>query len=426
MISITLDFHARRPSVTIAGMRAAEVVSRARTAYDGWLIVGVVFLAAALSIGSSSYAFGLFVEPLERTFGWQRAAISASLSFMAVGSITSPIIGRLMDRHGARLIMAVSLVVMSISFLMRPLMTELWHWYALSFLQFVCFAGASSLPAGRLVAIWFPRSRGRVMGITMMGNNFGGATMPYITWVVLASASWRAAFVVLGAIGLGIAVLTILLIHENFNRGAGRSDDEGQGPHAGPALTGSTVREALGTGSFYTMTLALTLATVTYSGILPWVSAHLANEGMSPGLVVRAVTVLAIFGMMGKLAFGYLADRITARRSMMLCLGGQGFFVLMMVVYSSEPMVWISVPLFGFCMGAYGVLSTLVVQESFGVKYFGSISGLIGVPGVVSLVGGPLLAGASFDITGSYGPAFTSVAVMFAVAILLLTQVGRS
>ena len=130
--------------------------------------------------------------------------------------------------------------------------------------------------------------------------------------------------------------------------------------------------------------------------------------------------------MGGKLAFGSLADRITARRAMMLCLAGQAFFIMLTVAYPSQPFVWISVPLFGLCMGGYGVLWALIVQETFGVKYFGSISGLISVPTVVSLVGGPLLAGASFDITGSYGPAFIIVAVMFAVAILMLTQVRRS
>ena len=91
-------------------MRASELVLRARRSYYGWLIVGVVFLASGMLIGTGSYAFGLFVEPLEDYFDWQRTAIQASLSFMAVGSLTGPLIGRVMDRHGARLVMSARLL----------------------------------------------------------------------------------------------------------------------------------------------------------------------------------------------------------------------------------------------------------------------------------------------------------------------------
>ena len=81
-----------------------------------------------------------------------------------------------------------------VSYLLRPMMTELWHWYALSFIQYLGFSGASILPAGRLVGIWFQRSRGRVMGITLMGNNFGGITFPPLTTLALGM-SWHWAFI---------------------------------------------------------------------------------------------------------------------------------------------------------------------------------------------------------------------------------------
>ena len=155
-----------------------------RREYDGLLIVGIVFLSSALSIGASNYAFGFYVEPLEETFGWSRTAISASLSFGAIGSLTAPLLGRFMDNYGARPLLAGSLALFGLSFVLRPLMTELWHFYALSFLQFFMFSGMNMLPAGRLVGLWFPKSKGRAMGFAMMGNNFGGLTVPVLTGYV--------------------------------------------------------------------------------------------------------------------------------------------------------------------------------------------------------------------------------------------------
>ena len=103
--------------------------------YRGWWVISAPFLASALSVGAGQYGFGLFIEPLEDAFGWNRSQISASLSFTAVGSLIAPFVGRVMDRHGAKYIMAGSMGLIAISYLLRPLMTELWHWYALSLIQ---------------------------------------------------------------------------------------------------------------------------------------------------------------------------------------------------------------------------------------------------------------------------------------------------
>ena len=403
-------------------MRARDLAARARAGYDGWIIVGVVFLAAGLTIGTSNYAFGLFVEPLERTFDWPRTAISASLSFMAISSVTAPMIGRAMDRYGARPIMAASLVVFGTSFLARPFIQELWHLYALSFVEFVAFSGATALPAGRLVGLWFPDRRGRMMGVATMGINFGGLTMPLLVGAVMASGgddeSWRAAYAVIGCIAFALAAVSLAVVHERTGAGGAGV----QPPTTVPALSGWTVREALRTRGFYALTLSITLGNFTYGAVLPHVGAHLKVEGLSDSVVLAAVALMATFGMAGKLAFGFVAESITARRTLMLTLSGQFLAVLLMVAGPSGPLVWLSVPMYGLFMGSFGVLSTLVVQESYGLRYFGSISGLVGMASVVSMVLGPVLAGASADFTGGYGPTFAGIAVVFVVAALTLTQ----
>ena len=389
-------------------------------AYYGWLVVAIVFLSSALSIGPA-YAFGLFIEPLEDSFGWRRTAISLSLSFGAVGSLTSPLPGRIMDRYGTRPLMAGSLAVMGISFLLRPLMTELWHWYALSFLQYVALSGATGLPVGRLVGVWFQRSRGRVMGIATMGNNFGGLTVPLMTGFLLASGNWQAAYLLLGSLAFLIALLSLALIREHPPEAARASPETPSTPT--PALTGWTVRDAVRSRSFYVLAISLTLGSFTYSGVLPQVADHLIVEGMSRTTVPFAISLLAAFGMVGKLSFGYLSERYTARRMMMVSLSGQVVFIALMVAFPTPPIAWIAVSLFGLFMGSYGALISLVIQDNFGLKNFGTISGLIMMASVVSFFAGPVLAGRSYDVTGHYTVGFIAVAVMFAIAVVALTKV---
>jgi MFS family permease len=401
-------------------MRAPYALLHAQLPFHGWLIVTVTFLASALSIGPG-YAFGLFIDPLQDDFGWQRTAVSLSLSFAAVGSLTSPLLGRFMDRYGARPLMAVSMVIMGTSFLLRPLMTELWHWYALSFLQYLAFSGSAGLPAGRLVGIWFAKSRGRVMGITTMGNNFGGFTVPLITGFLLASGNWEAAFLILAGLSYFIAVLSIVVIRERPELGPDAPSD-GETGALPPELVGWTVREALRSSTFYAIAVALSLGAFTYSAVLPQISDHLIAQGMSRTTAPFAISLLAAFGMMGKLSFGYLSERFTARRMLMVSLSGQIVFIAMIVRFPTEPLAWLAAPAFGLFMGAFGALVPLLVQETFGLRNFGTISGLISMASVIPFFAGPLLAGRSFDIADSYGPGFLIVAAMFALAVATLVR----
>ena len=322
--------------------------------------------------------------------------------------------------------MAASLVVLGLSYSLRPLMTELWHWYALWLLHATSFPGTTLLPAGRLVGLWFRKTRGRMMGFVMMGNNFGGLIFPPITAVVLAVWSWQSAYIMLASLAFGIAAFTLVAVREPPTGGqfkeTNRTTNEGRRSVSAPALTGWTVRQTLHSKAFYAIALSMLLGTFTYSTALPHMIAHLRAEGMSVTGASLALSVLAAVGMIGKLAFGYLAERITARYALMISLMGQVLWLTFILNPSSALVIWTSVPLYGLFMGAYGALLVLIVQESFGILYFGTIMGLTDIVTVVSAGLGPILAGLSFDLTESYRVAFITVMAMLSAGALILTQ----
>ena len=260
---------------------------RGATIYRGWWAVGALFLSTSVYIGSSQYAFSLFIEPLEESFGWSRTQITASLSFSAVGAVAAPILGRIMDRYGARPVVLASLILLALSFLFRPLMSELWHWYGLSILQFIGMSAATTLPIGRLVGIWFRRTRGRVIGLTSMGNNFGGLFIPPMVAAVLTTASWQAGgYMVLAAVALLVLIFALFAIREYPPESEAVADEalkEIAKNQTAPAvtLTGWTVSEALRSKTFYAITAVVLMGTFTYITILPQIIVHLRNEGVS-------------------------------------------------------------------------------------------------------------------------------------------------
>lgn len=390
----------------------------------GWLAASAAFLSMSISIGATQYAFGHFIEPLEQTFGWTRTQISASLSFTALGTLAAPLIGRLMDLYGARPIMVGSLLVMGTSFVLRPFMSELWHWYVLSFLQLVPFAGLTILPAGRLIGLWFRRTRGRMMGITNAGANFGGLVVPPAVVLVLAIGTWRDAYIAIGLTCFAVALYSLLVVRERPLPAPARGDSPA-GSAAETAPEGVeeehwTTRRALRTRSFYVIAVAVCLGCFTYATILPHVVVHLTNEGASITVASLALGLLAASGIVGKVGFGFIAERLGARRAFIVDLLGHAVAVLFLA-FAPSPLLMLAItPVYGVFMGGTGVLLLLIVQETFGVRHYGAILGLINMSTILTFSLGPVLAGASYDLTGSYATAFAIGSVLFLCAAALL------
>ena len=390
----------------------------------GALIIAVVFSSTAIGVGVSQYAFGLFIVPIEETFGWTRTEISASLSFAAVGGLTAPFLGRAMDRFGARPILVFSLAVFGLSFCLRPLMTELWHWYALSFLQFATFSGLTVLPAGRLVAAWFPHIRGRMTGVAGTGNNVGGLVMPAVIAALLAAMTWGEASVVIGVAAFAIAGTAMLVIREAPAAAGARAPrrdgaSERAAVFASP-LPGRSLRETVRSRTFWAVLVAITLGTFTYSSILPHVLVHLVNSGMANASALTVLATLATAGICGKLLFGWSSERFGARRLLMANLAGQAAFAALLAGAVPVWVLGLAAPLYGLFMGGFGVLYILVVQESFGLHRYGSVMGLMNLGTVVSFGVGPLVAGASYDVSGGYGTAFLVTCGLFVAGAVAL------
>ena len=181
--------------------------------------------------------------------------------------------------------------------------------------------------------------------------------------------------------------------------------------------------EAIHNKSFYFIALTIMLGTFTYSTVLPQIIAHLTNEGISVGKAAVGLSLVAAAGMIGKFVMGFLAERISSRYALMIDLAGQATFLITMLYVGLTPwLMWIIMPLFGFFLGAFGALFQLIVQDAFGIKNFGGIMGIINITMVVSFGLGPILAGITFDMTGSYDLAFIMVAGFFLAGALALTQ----
>lgn len=399
-----------------------------RGIFHGYYVAVVVFLSTGLSIGMAQYAFGEFAGPLQEEFGWSQTEVNLSLTFAFVSGIFAPFIGRLSDRYGTRPVMFWSLVLISAGFALRPLISELWHWYLFSALVYIGFPGATVLPAGKMVGIWFPDTRGRVMGAVTAGNNFGGVTMPQFAALIIAVASWQWAYIGFAAIMAALAVVALGVIKESPEDVQAERDRTGRGAlrdGGRSARTGVSMHSALRLTSFWLVLFGLTAATFTYQGVLTQLRQHFGENGFEPALATSAVTIIAAMGIGSKLAFGRATERFSARKATALSIAFQAGGVALMITPGNAAVMWAGIIVFGLGFGGLGALIVLVVQQTFGLREFGSLMGVFQMANIISIAGGPWLAGAIHDRNGSYDAAFATIIGIFilgATALLLARQ----
>ena len=364
--------------------------------------------------------FGLFLIPIATEFGWPRAGVSFVLLIIAIaGAIGYPIVGRLIDRYGARPVILTGNVLFAASVVSVSLVeASRLQFYSAYALIGITAAIPSSVMFTKVIAGWFDQRRGLFLGIVGgLGNGIGAALSPLFVYALISSYGWRAGFQGIGAaiILIGFPVLYLLL--RDPPQGVSRSATEHLEKTAGLSLA-----EALKTSTFWIIMAAIALGAGCMTAIFAHVVPMLLDRGVPAG---QATTVLATFSLVTagwQIGMGYMLDRIPrpwiAAPFYLLALAG----LILLESTSSYPLLLLSGMLMGLGLGTeYGVLPYFL-SRYFGTRHYGAISG--SMYGVIVLTQGltPFLMDLVFDVTGNYDIAIIAICVGLVLGAILITR----
>src|SRR5262245_21296723 len=95
--------------------------------FYGWLIIAVAFVTMAIGVTGRT-AFSLLVPPLIDEFKWDRGLVAGAFSFgFLVSALLSPLVGKVMDTRGPRVVILTGVALMSAGLLLAPRVTTSWH-----------------------------------------------------------------------------------------------------------------------------------------------------------------------------------------------------------------------------------------------------------------------------------------------------------
>lgn len=382
---------------------------RSGGAFYGWTIVAVMAAVGALSMALGNLNFGLFIKPMgdelgvgRATFGWVQTARSVA------SAATAPLVGNLIDRFGARTLLAGAAVTTGLALVALSSVTAGWQIVALfGLMGVVGMSGPGALVTTVPVTKWFVRKRARALSFMSLGTPVGGLVFVPLTQILIDGLGWRTAWVVLAALGAGVIVpLALVFVRREPEDMGLRPDGEAAPAEAAgvPILEERswTRAEAVRTPTFWSLVFVFTLVQMAVSSVAVHRIPSFMDRGLDPQIISYATAFDAAAAGLSTFANGLLAQRIPAR-----FIGAGGFLMLgvaslLTIKAADHATMFASMVSFGLGIGVLMLMQNLLWAEYFGRAHLGSIRGAV-MP--ITLVGGGLgapIAGYVRDATGDY------------------------
>ncbi len=401
--------------------------------YHGWWIVAAGFICTLLAIGGTTYSFGLFVAPLSEEFGLSRADANGGFIFLLLGfALWAPIVGRLMDRMPARLVMIGGAALFAIGFTViamaqSPLIMGLAVLGPVSLGTVACGALASNT----LTARWFRAQRGRAMGLLAIATSAGGFIVPPLTALLMTQLGWRAALGVLGLIVFVVVALCVGLLVRDRPSDMGLELDGAatgaQSAAAPPAERSWSIPQLLRSANFWLIAWGTGILLAADQALLASMIPYGVDAGFGAQRAALLVSCLTFSAIFGKLAIGMLADRVDKRWLFTAVAACNLAFLLVLLSGPSFVTLIIACCVIGLAIGGTYPLWMTLTADCFGSASFGVVMGTMNFVVMPFSIASIRFIGEVFDRTGSYQLAFqVFIATAFiATALIWMVRLPR-
>jgi len=361
-------------------------------------------------VGFIFYCFPLMFSALERDLGATQSQLSGALSLWFISSaIASIFLGRLLDKFSIKKIMMIggvifSLVLFSISFVQSSFSLLLIYATLLA----IGGPALGNLSVTKLVANWFESNAGMALGIAAIGISFSGVILPILVDPLIEMIGWRSVYMVFGLIVIFLLIPTVRYFVIDTPEEIGQFKDNLPDQ---PALDSSQdllgIKDFFKHGIFWIISLAFAFQFLAMGGVLLHLPLHSENQGFLEtwtilGFPIKqtvfAYSFAALGGVVGKVLFGYLMDRLRPNIPVMIMMAMQSIGIFGLTLIDNYLFFTIFCFVFGLGFGGAMVLMSACFLKAFGSQNLGSVRGVSAMLIVPVQPVGMVLVGTAFDL----------------------------
>ena len=389
----------------MAAMSPYDAGTLQKPTRQAWLMLGGAFLA--FTIGASlMHSYTVFLLAFVADFGWTRAESSLAYSVgQLVGGASSPLVGGLVDRIGARRCVLLGGCLLTLGLLGSAFADALWQ---VVFLYGVVMTiGANCL--GLLVFVplisrLFLRQRGMAISVLQSANAFGRAVSAPLSQMLISGVGWRSAYL----FEAGAMALLVLPLAAIFRRSPAPAGTASPG-NAAAAARPWTLAEAIRTRQFWLLFIVYMFTSIGSFLVSLHQIAFAVDMGFDPLYAAGVLGMGSFLALPGVILTGTLSDYIGRESSALLAYGISIIGVICALLITGPDqhlLLWLHGCFFGLTWGARGPAITAKTADLFPGPRLGTILGVITIGSGLGAAIGSWAAGWIFDLSGSYRTAF--------------------
>ncbi len=383
-----------------------------------WVIVAASALMLGVGMGMLLNSLSVFYIPLNEEFGWQRGSVSLINLFAMLGLAAGGIVmGRLADRTSTRRVALVGSIVLGLCIFGASRAEALWQFYLLFTLAGFFGGGALFVPLLANVGNWFTSGAGLALGIASAGQALGQGGVPYGIAILIGNMGWRGALGTMGVVSLiGLTLLALLI------RQPPRPNSETRAVTT-PGNTATDEQEHIVLPTNLVIAwlgIAVLFCCICMSLPLMHLVPLVQDRGFPLEDAGSVIFVMLIAAIIGRIAFGKLADMIGALRAYWIASAWQTVLVFGFIQIETLDTFYIFAIIYGF--GYAGVMIGILVCMRI-LTPFSRRASALGLVLVFAWLGhgiGPYMGGFLFDRTGDYTFTYGAAALAGLINFILV------
>ncbi len=419
-------------------MPPEAVTGRTGKIFYGWFALAGVMLVIFVVGGAFVNSFGVLLPVITTEFGWSRAVVAGALAsgIIAFG-LPSPLYGVLVAKLGPRFTIILGNLLAGLGMAGVCLVQEIWHLYALYIIIGIGGGFGGYISAATVANNWFIKKRSLALGAFVACAGLGGFVFPPLTTSLIAAIGWRMAWLVLAGI---IMVIPVLIGGVVLTRN--RPEDMGQTPDGMPAdafteievaeskeaadekAGGWSIRQVMKGPTAWLIGGFSAANTFTMGTMVSHQIAYLQDIDFSPMTAATTMSFMSIFSIAGSLIFGALAMKLKVRYLSCVFFAIQLMGLVILLSSRELGLIYVYAAFQGMSNGALTAAMPTLVGIYYPRRRYSQVMGIVLPFQVCGNAVATIVAGAIYDATLTYTPAFITAAV-FSLAGLIFVLLAR-
>jgi OFA family oxalate/formate antiporter-like MFS transporter len=400
-------------------------VTSAKELKEQWPFILVLFLMQVFAFGFPTFALPFVYSGAIEEFGWtrQEAVLLTSFKFY-VSAVAALFVGRLLDVLNPKHVIAVSALLGALAMVGFMAADTLPVYYALGVLLGLNGTGMA-VSVNVVVGRAFEKSTGTMLGIVLSGTSVAGMILPMMMAPMMMAIGWRPAMTVLSC-GIWVFALPGWLIlsrrgspiHARLQKQSYSASKSGIWNH---------MKRLSVTRDFWLIFIGIFLVMGVDQSILQNQVLFLESEkGLNLEMVAWGAALLAGVGILAKILFGLLFDRLSIL-GITICYLLLAFSVGLSFTVGGVATMLIFMTVRGVAHGGLIISGTVLLKHRYGAQSLGINLGILMLATSIGFGFCPSFMASMADKSGSYSEAFAlgTVAVFVAAILLFPVKPGK-